>query len=155
MSELHSEFQECLMWWTLTFFIGISLREFSKDTLGRWIGRAGVATSCFVLIAFAELSMHRCQLYYSGRTQNDIQNNTDQGDVSVQKIADLDAPFNLQVTTKAGNTFEWSNLRRGGQSLSTTTGRIRRSIDSGRRDYSDLAGASNRFDGMSDAAKQF
>lgn len=64
MNDLQSSFSECLAWWALTFFIGIAFREFSRDAVGRWIGRASVATSCFVLISFCQFATHQCQVQY-------------------------------------------------------------------------------------------
>lgn len=64
MSEIQSAFTECLAWWGLTFFLGIAFREFSRDEVGRWLGRISVATSCFVLISFCEFAIHQCNVQY-------------------------------------------------------------------------------------------
>ncbi len=64
MNDLQSSFSECLAWWALTFVNGIAFREFSRDPVGRWIGRASVATSCFVLISFCQYATHQCQVQY-------------------------------------------------------------------------------------------
>jgi hypothetical protein len=64
MNDLQSAFSECLAWWALTFFIGIAFREFSRDSIGQWLGRASVATSCFVLIAFSQYATRQCQIQY-------------------------------------------------------------------------------------------
>ena len=150
MTELHGEFTECMVWWVLTFSIGIALREFAKDAAGRWIGRLSVASSCFVLISFAMLSMHRCQLYYSVGNEKHEKHHEDDAGV-VQKIADVAPAANLQVKTSAGHTFNWTVVRGWRESMSITDRRARRGSEPGGYSNPAFAGSGDRIDGMPNA----
>jgi hypothetical protein len=49
-------FHDFLRMALMSFLIGVYFREFATDTLGKWIGRAAIAVSLFLLVCFGEYS---------------------------------------------------------------------------------------------------
>ena len=65
-----SEFWQCLRIATESFCVGIMLREFAPDSFGKWIGRASVFSSFWLMACFAAYSTTNCE---TARTELAVQ----------------------------------------------------------------------------------
>ena len=54
------EFYQALKWSVAAFACGILLREYSPESLGKWLGRSGVLIALFVMTAFSIHSVRQC-----------------------------------------------------------------------------------------------
>jgi len=134
--EMTREFLECLQWSAAAFVCGICLREWCRQSIGQWIGRANVAVALFVMSAFGLHSVRECSTLIQLVEHK-----------NANSIASAASVVDVEVETPNGTVISWGRDR----PLSVATGR---GVGSGARSgFGDrnVATAYNGFNDLPDA----
>jgi hypothetical protein len=135
--EVTKEFFDCLTWASAAFVSGICLREWCKQMVGQWIGRANVAAALFVMSAFGLHSARQCSVLI-----NLVEHS------HANPVSDQFVIVAHQVKTKSGTIFEWTSDGRSGGAVRAEGRRFRGgSSPSGGGVFTD-ARAGNGFDAL-------
>jgi hypothetical protein len=106
--EMTQEFVECLKWSAAAFVCGICLREWCRQSIGQWIGRANVAVALFVMSAFGLHSVRECSTLIQLVEHK-----------NANSIASAASVVDVKVETKGGTVISWGRDR----PVSVATGR--------------------------------